>query len=303
VGLVQKGQPLFFLLKKADNVFCMVQRLIKFAGKAAGKAKSILFADPYLLYKEERHLLNQPFFFEGSNGKGVLLVHGWTSTPYEVRRLGKYLSEGGYTVLGIQLSGHGTVPRDLEGIEWKTWIEDIRTGHGKLKETCSKVYIAGTSIGASLAMIFAKENPEIAGVVLMAAPYKIRLEKIVVFFAKMMKMLGRKYNKKFYPVTFGAKSTITRLISYQTYSTNSALETFKLVEEARKNLAKIIQPCFILQSAHDHIVSKNSAQKIYDNISSSVKKVQYIEKAYHTFISDIKNEHVFDDILNFLDEN
>jgi len=59
----------------------MVKELLK-------SVKGILFADPDLLYKEERHLANQPFYFEGTNGKAVLLVHGWTSTPYEVRRLG-----------------------------------------------------------------------------------------------------------------------------------------------------------------------------------------------------------------------
>jgi esterase/lipase len=42
---------------------------------------------------------------------------------------------------------------------------------------------------------------------------------------------------------------------------------------------------------------------IYSSISSKKKKKQYIEKAYHTFISDIKNEHVFKDIFDFLEEN
>lgn len=281
----------------------MVQRIIKLAEQAAGKAKSILFKDPYALYKEERHLLNQPFFWEGTNGKGILLIHGWTSTPYEVRRLGKYLNENGYAVLGIQLSGHGTIPKDLENIKWQDWMDDIQKGYAKLKETCPKVYVAGTSIGASLAMMFAKENPEIAGVVLMATPRKIKFEKIVVLFARVMLLIGRRYSKKFYPPTFGSRTTVTRLISYQTYSIKSALETFKLVKESRKNLEKIVQPCLILQSTHDHVVSKNSLEKIYNEIGSKIKKKEYISKAYHTFISDIKNEHVFEDILNFLNAN
>jgi len=31
--------------------------------------------------------------------------------------------------------------------------------------------------------------------------------------------------------------------------------------------------------------------------------MRYIKKAYHTFISDVKNENVFQDILDFLDAN
>lgn len=280
----------------------MVNGIIKFAGKAAGKAKNVLFADPKLLYEEERHLLNKPFFFEGTNGKGVLLVHGWTSTPYEVRRLGKYLNENGYTVLGIQLTGHGTVPKDLEGVKWNQWLDDVSNGYEKLSQTCEKIFIGGTSIGANLALVFAKEKKEIAGLILMATPNRLKFENIVILFAKVLKIFGR-YRKKYYPPTFGARTTITRLISYQTYPIGSALETFELIKYVRNNLAAINQPVLIMQSTHDHVVEKKSMEMIYEKIGSTVKKKKYINKAYHTFISDIKNEHVFEDILNFLNEN
>jgi len=281
----------------------MVQQIVKLAGRAAKKAQSILFADPNLLYKEERHLVNQPFFWQGSNGSGVLLVHGWTSTPYELRRLGKYLNENGYTVYGIQLKGHGTVPKDLENVQWSDWLEDIRAGYAELKKTCDKVYIAGTSIGGNLALIFATEQTDIAGLVVMAAPYKMRYEPLLLFFAKMLLRLKKKYRKKIYPPTFGVSTTITRLISYQSYPVASVLEAFEAVREARKNLFKITQPCLIMQSTHDHIVAKNSLENIYKGLGSRKKEKKYIEKAYHTFISDIKNEHVFENILNFLSEN
>lgn len=284
----------------------MVKGLVKLAEEAIGKAKnikSILFADPALLYKEERHLINQPFFFEGTNGKGVLLIHGWTSTPYEVRRLGKYLNENGYTVYGMQLSGHGTVPKDLEGIKWEQWVADVRQGFAKLRETCDQVYVGGTSIGANLALILSKEEKGIAGLILMATPYRLRLERTALLFAKLLMGMKKKYRHKLYPPTFGLSTTITRLISYQSYPVASVLEAFELVKESRKDLHKVKQPCLLMQSTHDHIVCRHSMEEIYENIGSKKKTMKYIEKAYHTFISDIKNEHIFEDILNFLEEN
>lgn len=281
----------------------MVNGIAKFAGKVAGKAKSILFADPKLLYQEQRHLVNKPFFWQGTNGKGVLLVHGWTSTPYELRRLGKYLNENGYTVSGIMLSGHGTVPKDLEGMKWQQWVEDVRTGVSELEKTCDKVYIAGTSIGSNLAVLVALEKTDIAGLILMAMPYKMRVEKIGFFIAKILVRMKKKYRKKFYPPTFGLSTTITRVISYQTYPIASALESFEVIKASRENIGKVSQPCLIMQSTHDHMVAKGNLENIYDNIGSKIKTKKYIRKAYHTFISDIKNEHVFEDILNFLNEN
>jgi carboxylesterase len=266
------------------------------------KVKNVLFADPNLLFKEEWDLVNKPFYFPGNNGKAVLLIHGWTSTPYEVRRLGTYLNENDYTVYGPQLRGHGTVPKDLENVRWEDWIADIAKVYEELKQTHDKVFVGGTSIGANLSVILAKNKADIAGVILMAMPFNIRMEIAAVFFAKLLHLFTR-YNKKFYPPTFGLATTITRLISYQTYPIKSALETFRLVKVSRKELPKVKQPSLLMQSSSDHIVSRNNLEKIYNTIGSKIKKKEYIKHAYHTFISDIRNEHVFEDILDFLEEN
>jgi carboxylesterase len=264
--------------------------------------KSILFKDPRKLYQEEVEFINQPFYFEGANGKAVLLIHGWTSTPYEVRRLGKFLNENGYTSSGPILAGHGTVPKNLENVHWNQWLEDIEKAYRELQKSHSKIFLAGTSIGSNLAIMLASRNPEIAGLILMATPYKMKFESLLVPFAKFLSKI-KNYARKFYPPTFGVSTTITRLISYQTYPIASALETFELVRVSRKYLSKINQPCLIIQSASDHVVSKKSSKEIYERIKSKVKKKIIIKRAYHTFISDIKNVKIFEEILQFLERN
>lgn len=266
------------------------------------KLKSILFVDPMLLYKKERHLVNQPFYFPGTNGKAVLLIHGWTSTPYEVRRAGMFLNENGYTVSGPMLSGHGTAPKDLEGVKWTDWLRDITKIYEDLKKNHSKVYVGGTSIGANLTVTLAKNKPEISGIIIMAMPFKMRLERAVVFLGKVLSIF-KKYNRKFYPPSFGHSNIITRFISYQTFPIKSALEIFDLIKITRKEIGKVKQPCFMLQSTSDHIVVRGNLEMIYRNIGSKIKKKRYIKMAYHTFISDIKNEGVFEEIAGFLEEN
>ncbi|MFH0969739.1 MAG: alpha/beta fold hydrolase [Patescibacteria group bacterium] len=263
---------------------------------------SVLYEDPKELFQREKEFLNQPFFFEGTNGKGVLLIHGWTTTPYEIRRLGKYLNENGYTVSAPLLRGHGTVPRDLENVRWEDWLQDVEKAYYELKSSCNKIYVGGTSIGSCLAVMMDKDHPETAGLLLLAAPHKIRFEKIAFPLIKILKKI-KNYNKKLYPPTFGGTNTVTRLISYQSYSMTSALEAVKLIKESRKYIPTITKPCFIIQSLSDHIITKKSAQEIYASIKSKVKKIKYIKRAYHTFISDIKNENVFEEILDFLEEN
>lgn len=266
------------------------------------RVKSVLFADPELLYKEERHLIKEPFYFQGTNGKAVLLIHGWTVVPYEVRRLGVYLNENGYTASGPLLTGHGTKPEDLNGIKWTDWLGDIEKAYDELKADHKDVYIAGTSIGANLASLLACKKRDAAGLILMAMPYKIKMEKAVIIFAKISSFF-RAYKKKFYPPTFGVATTITRLISYQKYPIKSALETFDLIKYTREKIPDIKQPCLLMQSSSDHIVTGGNLEMIMKKIGSTVKVKKYIKRAYHTFISDIKNEEVFEDILNFINQN
>jgi carboxylesterase len=271
----------------------MVRKILK-------KTKNILFANPRFLYENEKHLVNKSFYFKGNNRKAILLLHGWSATPYEVRRLGKYLNEAGYTVYGPLLSGHGTSPSDLENVKYKDWIRDTNNFIKKLTGGYEKVFIGGTSMGATLALCAAKENKDIAGLILLATPYKVRYENIGELFLRFLKIF-KKYKKKFYPPTFGSRRTITRLISYQEYPIDNVLELSKLIKESRENLSQITQPCLIMQSSTDHIVTRKSMNNIYRQIGSNIKKKKYIKRSYHTFISDIKNEHIFEDILKFVE--
>lgn len=272
------------------------------AKKIINKNSSILYEDPRELFQKEKEYLNQPFFFEGTNSKAILLVHGWTTTPYELRRLGKYLNENGYTVSAPLLKGHGSIPKELENVNWTEWLVDLEKELEILKNNHSKVFIGGTSIGSCLSLILAQSHPELSGLVLMATPYKLKLEPLAFIFAKILRKI-RPFHKKYYPPTFGSINTITRLISYQSYPIRNALEIFQLVKETREIVPAIKQPCFLLQSSSDHIINKKSIEKLYDRIGSKIKQKRYIKRAYHTFISDIKNEKVFEEILNFLDEN
>ncbi|HFC77027.1 MAG TPA: alpha/beta fold hydrolase [Candidatus Moranbacteria bacterium] len=266
------------------------------------RERSILLSNPYLLYKEEQVYIKQSFYFEGKNNKAVLLLHGWSTTSYELRRLGKYLNRNGYTVYAPMFSGHGTKYQDLEKIKYTDWLNDADKAYSKLRKTHTKVFVGGTSMGANVSLCLAKEKKDISGLILMATPHRLKFERIGEITIKIVNKF-KKYHKKFYPPTFGSFTTITRLISYQKYPIENALELGKLVKLSRENLDKVVQPCLLLQSEHDHIITKNSAIKIYEQISSKKKRIKYLKKAYHTFISDIKNEHIFGDVLDFLEKN
>ena len=66
----------------------------------------------------------EPFLFP-RGPVGVLLIHGFTGTPKEMRWMGEYLANQGFTTLGIRLVGHATDPQDMLRVRWRDWASDV----------------------------------------------------------------------------------------------------------------------------------------------------------------------------------
>ena len=102
----------------------------------------------------QTHRNADAFFLQGSRDEGILLVHGYTGAPSEMRMLGNFLQEeGGYTVLGVCLAGHCTTAEALEQTTWPDWYEAVEEGVKELHRHCRHIYIAGQSMGGLLAML------------------------------------------------------------------------------------------------------------------------------------------------------
>ena len=49
---------------------------------------------------------------------------GPRGTPKEMKKLGSYVSDKDYTVLGIRPSGHATLAYDMDRVRWEDWLVD-----------------------------------------------------------------------------------------------------------------------------------------------------------------------------------
>jgi len=95
----------------------------------------------------------------------VLLLHGLTGTPAEMKYVGKGLAREGFTVYGMQLAGHCGTKDDLLATGWRDWYSCAERGLASLAGRCERVFAAGLSMGALLAIQLAAEHPEtVAGI-------------------------------------------------------------------------------------------------------------------------------------------
>ncbi|MDK1046444.1 MAG: hypothetical protein QGM45_12280, partial [Anaerolineales bacterium] len=80
----------------------------------------------------------EPFFYPGGD-IGCLLIHGFSGAPEEMRWMGKYLAEHGFTVLGVRLFAHATQVTDMNRARWEDWLANVEDGYHMLRGLASQV--------------------------------------------------------------------------------------------------------------------------------------------------------------------
>lgn len=239
------------------------------------------------------------YFLQGGK-KGVLLIHGFTGTPGELRLLGERLKNEGYTVKGVLLPGHGTTPEDLETKTLEDWYEATKKEYIELKRTCTEVSVIGLSMGGLLTMKIAAEF-NISKAVIMSAPIFLydprvklltnRVYSIVKYFYRYV----RKFERGYKDIAVEYKQC------YKVMPLRGVVELVKLIKMCKQDvIAKITVPCLIVQSKNEHTVKAESAKYIYDNIKSKIKKLVWLQNSGHIITIGKEREKVFDAVIDFL---
>jgi len=111
----------------------------------------------------------EPFTYIGGK-RAVLLLHGFTGSTGDMKKLGKYLNDLDYTCHGPLYRGHGVSGEELVKTGPKEWWEDVVNGYKFLKEEgYEEIAVVGISLGGVFSLKVGIELP-VKGVVSMCAP-------------------------------------------------------------------------------------------------------------------------------------
>ncbi len=251
--------------------------------------------------KENVNILpeGRPFSHTGDKNIGILFIHGFTGMPESMRDIATYFAERGYHIELPRLSGHGTDNwRNMEGVTYKDWEQDVENAFLKLKERASSIFIVGLSMGGTLTLYLAEKYPdEIKGIIL--------INPAIFVHDKMVKWVP--FLKYFMFVHPGIGSDIKKdgvfEPAYKKFPVTSAYELYRLTEEVRKDLSKVISPLLMMASEHDHLVPIIDKKHIYGNVSSTVKDILVLENSYHVATIDNDQEKIIEGIENWISKN
>jgi esterase/lipase len=160
-----------------------------------------------------------------SDGKkrGILLIHGLWSSPYETQYLADLFASECFLTRSILLPGHGTKIKNLFNIHYNEWSSSIHWHIEQLKKEVDDVHLLGFSAGAALSVHTALKRDDIKGLFLfspaLAFPWYAQLMPIAHLFSDMMKVRRE-----------------DELYRYRSTDLNGALQIYYLNDEIKEIL-------------------------------------------------------------------
>ncbi|MBN1883350.1 MAG: alpha/beta fold hydrolase [Deltaproteobacteria bacterium] len=243
----------------------------------------------------------EPFEFPSPTGsdRAVLLIHGLTGTPSEMRFPASVLNEAGYHVRAPLLPGHGTAIADLNKTTWRDWYGEAERSFLELKKGFQTVFVAGLSMGSMMTLnLLIHHNDDIAAAGVMAPPFhfidwKANVILPVVTPLGIPRLIGD------IPEDVDDVSGQRTHVCYGRTSVSAGASLVMLSRRVKRRLGRITAPVIVIMSRHDSIVDPKSARIVYDRIASEKKRLVMLEKSLHTVTVDVEKEKVADELVGF----
>jgi carboxylesterase len=239
------------------------------------------------------------FDLDGDDDTGVVLVHGFTGSPWEVRYLGEQLQRGGFTVSAPLLPGHGTSVADLDTTTWQDWIGHTSRSIDALAARCRRVVVVGQSLGGLIALYLAAQRREIAAVASLAAPLWLEgISARVARWAAAGRLPLRAIPK------FGGSDVRDRRARadnpcYPAIPTRALGQLVAFMHVVDAALPRVTQPVLVLHARQDHTAPVACAPRIAAAVGG---RLRILPRSYHLIAVDVERDVVAAEVSTFMRE-
>ena len=225
----------------------------------------------------------QPVAFDLEGGPvGVLLVHGFTGAPPEMRLLGEAMVERGWSVSAPRLPGHGTTPEDLNDRRWPEWVEETERAYEALAGRCETVFVGGLSMGALLTLEMGVRHPGIAG--LLAYSPALWVSTRLIHLTPLLGRLVRTWPK---PESDLVDPTAEdRGWCYDRRPIAASAQLLALQKHVRGQLDQVRQPLLIVQSEGDATIHDRCGPVLRDGVASDDVELRWLHHSGHNVLID-----------------
>ncbi|MCU1245624.1 MAG: alpha/beta hydrolase fold protein [Acidobacteria bacterium] len=259
--------------------------------------------------------------FERRGEAGVLLAHGITGAPTEMKPLVRKLAAAGFTVACPQLSGHCSTLTELKQTRWTDWYATLEASLQTLREQCATVFVSGLSMGALLALKLAADHPgQVDGVATLSATFFYDGWNVPRFRQRYLLPLAMHSPLRYFwsyhePSPYGIKDERIRNIIAAVYASDTTKmpekygysefpgvtirETFRLIKAVKRDLKRVVAPLLVVHATEDDMASIENATFLAARVASSEVETFFVDDTYHVLTLDRRKDEVADRVAAF----
>ena len=252
---------------------------------------------------------------DSETDKAVLLFHGLTGSPFEMKKYGDFLFKNGYDVFCYSFPGHGDRISEIETVTWQDWCNFAQDKYTGLRKNYNQFFVSGLCLGAAMAVYLGEHNKDLTGIIALSTT--LFLDGFCIPWTISLLPFALSTIIRFYYTfpeddCFGVKNERTRKslakitakanISMDNYPLNCVDGLLKLSKNVRKNLKNVTCPILCIHSKYDNLSSTKGAKVVLDGVSSKIKKYVELNDSYHMVLYDNEKEFVMNTVKEFLEE-
>jgi carboxylesterase len=265
-------------------------------------------------------VLGETGYYEPRGGDAVLLIHGLTGTPAEMRHLARKMKRKGFSVMVPQLAGHCGSIRELKRSTWRDWFDTVEQAFLFLKERHQKVFVSGLSMGALLGLeLAARYGPEVAGLGILSPTFFYdgwNMPKFRRWLLPIALWSPLKYFLHWRETPpYGIKCERTRALVHAVLENRDAQASEKvgifktplvtveqserLIKQVVKSLSKVNSPVLVVHSIEDDMASPKNVDFLTARIASTDLETWLIDDSYHVLTLDRRKDDVAERVGQF----
>jgi len=245
----------------------------------------------------------EPFFFLGDRSKpACLLIHGFTSTPKEMRWMGEFLNQQRYTCHGVRLAGHATSSEAMIRSRYTDWMASVEDGYNILRGFTDEIFLVGLSLGGMLSLLMSTQL-DVKGVVALSTPYTQKFSNPLLPHAALLSRFKTYMPKGKGPPGSGWFDPAAWMdhISYPQNPVLSLGELYKLLHPLQVALPKVNVPVLLIHSKDDTYVLPENMELIFVDLKNASDKTKiYVRGSGHVVTRDAARLQVFEATLKFI---
>lgn len=226
----------------------------------------------------------------------VILVHGLTGAPAEMRYIAKKVAQQGYDVETPMLAGHGMGYPEVIATGWRDWLASLVKVYDEKAASYDRIHVAGICVGGLLGFMLAQCRP-IASCTIYAPLFafdgwamRSHYHFVRIAWPLMhLPFLRDHIVKESHP--FGLKDDRLRELAAESQDAlipgaldgmpyKSIADTYRLGQAVLKAAPSNRTPLTIVHAREDEVCSLSNAERLRDVAGGRVNLV-VLENSYH----------------------